>query len=98
MHRILSSVNSKLQQAAHARASRLDPQAAANAAAKTALAPAGGEGGGATSLVALLQQLTDSVVSLVENLAVEKECLEMQLMQARSDAQDMQYKVGALCI
>lgn len=45
------------------------------------------------TLVALLQQLTDGVVGLIEGLSVEKECLESQMLQANEEAQQLRRQV-----
>ena len=96
VHRILSSVNARLQQAAAAHPSRMQ--------ASPAVPHSGSSGGGdgstpaaaaaAASLVELLQQLTESVVGLVEGLAVEKECLESEMLHANDEARQLRGQVG----
>lgn len=81
VHHILSTVTARLQHAAANHSSRLQ-QAAPSAGA----APDSSLGGGDGALVPLLQQLTESVVGLIEGLAVEKECLESQMLHAGDEA------------
>ena len=92
VHRILSSVNARLQQAAAAHPSRLQT---------APVVPSSGSGGGTTpaavSLVELLQQLTESVVGLIEGLAVEKECLESEMLHANDEARHLRGQVGISC-
>jgi hypothetical protein len=92
VHSILSSVNARLQQAAAAHPTRLQAGPAVPHGSSS-----GGGGGGTTpaaaSLVDLLQQLTESVVGLIEGLAVEKECLESEMLHANDEARQLRGQV-----
>ena len=99
---VLSSVNARLEQAAAANPSRLqlglpgglvsgcNPGAPAGQPSGSSWQPGGGS---RDTLVKLLQQMTDSVVGLIEGLAVEKECLESQMLQAHEEARQLRRQV-----
>lgn len=93
VHHILSSVNAQLQAAAAAHPSRL--QAAALPGGGAGSAPPGDSPASASglSLVELLQRLTAGVVGLVEGLAVEKECLESQMLHASDESAQLRSQV-----
>lgn len=96
---VLSSVNARLEQAAAAHPSRL--QGSMSGPGCSPGTPAGTPTGSSwasgsvkrDTLVALLQQLTDGVVGLIEGLSVEKECLESQMLQANEEAQQLRRQV-----
>ena len=49
---------------------------------------------GTASLVTLLQQLTESVVGLIESLAAEKECLASEMLHVGDENRLLQSQVG----
>lgn len=108
VHHILSAVTARLQQAAASHPSRLQQIAGASAApacgaggALSGSGPAPGisispddSGTSGLSLVELLQRLTEGVVGLIEGLAVEKECLESQMLHSSDEARQLRSQVG----
>ena len=101
MYHILSAVTARLQQAAASHPSRLHPGGAAPAGGSGADAAgvSNSSGGSAAdssgaSLVELLQRLTEGVVGLIEGLAVEKECLESQMLHSGDEARQLRGQVG----
>lgn len=50
---------------------------------------------GAAPLVALLQQLTENVVGLIEGLAVEKECLASEMLHVQQENHLLQGQASA---
>lgn len=101
MHHILSAVTTRLQQAAASHPSRLQ-QAAGGASSSSSCLAAGGSASPASSdasglsLVELLQRLTEGVVGLIEGLAVEKECLESQMLHSSDEARQLRSQVSAM--
>lgn len=95
VHQVLSSVNSQLQAAATSHPSR-SQAAGLSAAAGSALvggSAAAAVGSASLSLVDLLQQLTQTVVGMVEGLAVEKECLESKMLHAADESTQLRSQV-----
>lgn len=99
---VLSSVNARLEQAAAAHPSRLQGNLPSSlgpghSPGTPASQPPGCSwptgSGSRDTLVKLLQQLTDSVVGLIEGLAVEKECLESQMVEAHQEARQLRRQV-----
>jgi hypothetical protein len=89
VHQVLSSVNSQLQAAATSHPSR-SQAAGASAAAGSAAAAVGSA---SLSLVDLLQQLTQTVVGMIEGLAAEKECLESKMLHAADESTQLRSQV-----
>lgn len=100
MHHILSAVTARLQQAAASHPSRLQ-QAAGGAPSRSCHAAGGSDTPASSdtsglSLVELLQRLTEGVVGLIEGLAVEKECLESQMLHSSDEARQLRSQVSAM--
>lgn len=102
MHHILSAVTARLQHAAASHPSRLQQALPTPSGASSGGTAAGGgaaasNSGASASLVELLQRLTESVVGLIEGLAVEKECLESQMLHAGDEAAQLRSQVRCWC-
>lgn len=94
VHGILTSVNGKLRGAAKAHAGRLS--SVGNSSSKVLIPAAAANPAPAVPLVDLLQALAENVVGLVEGLAVEKEALESQVVQAQSEAHGLHFQLKSM--